>query len=238
MSHLPKQRRGAMTRDRVIAAAIETFGEEGLAKARTRRVVERAGTNLVSIHYHFGSKDQLYCACAEHIARTIRDRSTAVLDRGKALVREPAASHQDLVECVCAIFDEFAGIGLSGGMPEGWRQFVVREQMEPTGTGAFELIFSSVRPFFDTVFGLAGRIIGRKPTDPEVRLLTTMIFGQISVFRTNQRGALKLMGWKRFGPKELAFIRMTARKYIVKLLAAEPARPPRARRPKRAAPAV
>lgn len=235
MPHLAKQRRGAMTRDRVIAAAIETFGEEGLAKARTRRVVERAGTNLVSIHYHFGSKDQLYCACAEHIARTIRDRSTAVLDRGKSLVKDPSASHRDLVECVCAIFDEFAGIGLSGGMPEGWRQFVVREQMEPTGTGAFELIFSSVRPFFDTVFGLIGRIIGRKPTDTDVRLLTTMIFGQISVFRTNQRGALKLMGWKRFGPKELAAIRMTARKYIVKLLADEPARPPRARRPKRVA---
>ena len=227
-----KQRRGAITRDRVIAAAIETFGEEGLAKARTRRVVERAGTNLVSIHYHFGSKDQLYCACAEHIARTIRDRSTAVLDRGKSLVKEPSASHRDMVEGVCAIFDEFAGIGLSSGMPEGWRQFVVREQMEPTATGAFELIFSSVRPFFDTVFGLIARIIGRTPADPEVRLLTTMIFGQISVFRTNQRGALRLMGWKQFGPKELAAIRATARKYIVKLLADEPARPPRARRSK------
>src|SRR6185295_13106338 len=96
---------------------------------------------------------------------------------------------------------------------------------------AFEAMFDAVRPLFDTVFSLIARLIDRPAENAEVRLLTTMIFGQVSVFRTNHTAALRLIGWQQFGPAELREIRTVARKYIFKLLdGTTPQRPPRAKK--------
>jgi hypothetical protein len=138
-----------------------------------------------------------------------------------------------LIEGVCALFDDFAALALAGGVPECWRRFLIREQVEPTATGAFELIFAAIRPFFDTVFTLIARLIDRPPDHSEVRLLATMIFGQVSVFRTNRAAALRLMGWRQLGRVELRQIRTIARKYIVRLLDGAPRKRPHAARSQR-----
>jgi AcrR family transcriptional regulator len=201
----------------VINAAIRTFGQEGYERTSTRALVGRAGTNLVAIHYHFGSKKAVYRAAARHIAAAIRERNREIIERSRLVAGRPDASRAELVEGVCSLFDDYAALALSGRMPECWRRFLMREQAEPSGTGAFELIFSAVRPFFDTAFLLIGRLIDRPPTHPDVRLLALMIFGQMSVFRTNRAAALRFMGWRTLGPRELGRIRRTARMHIHRL---------------------
>ena len=195
---------------------------EGFERTSTRALVERAGTNLVAIHYHFGSKEAVYRAAAQHIADSIRARSHTVLERARESADRPRASRRELIERVCDVFDDFAAFALVERVPECWRRFLTREQVEPTGTGAFEVIFEAIQPFFETMFRLISRLIGRPPTHPEVRLLTTMIFGQVSVFRTNRAAALKLLGWRQFGPRERREFRSVARKYIFRLLDAPP----------------
>lgn len=243
MARQPRQRRSEITRHRVIDAAIEAFGMEGFERTSTRALVERAGTNLVAIHYHFGNKDGVYRAAAEHIAAAIRERNEPVLERAQRVLDAPRVSRRALIECVCDVFDDFAGMVMAGGVPEGWRRFLLREQVEPTNTGAFEAIFDAIYPLWETMFRLIARLIGRPPDHPEVRLLTMMIFGQVSVFRTNRAWALRLLGWPRFGPAELRQIRAVSRAHIVTLLegraprgrAAPPA--PRPRRPRTQRPA-
>ncbi len=44
---------------RLLAAALESIAEHGLAGATSRDIARRAGTNLQAITYHFGSKDEL-----------------------------------------------------------------------------------------------------------------------------------------------------------------------------------
>ncbi len=224
----PRQRRSEITRHRVIDAAIEAFGMEGFERTSTRALVERAGTNLVSIHYHFGGKEALYLVAAEHIAATIRERNRPAVERGQALAARRDAPRDELIEGICSIYDDFAAMVLAGGMPECWRRFMTREQAQPSQTGASNIIFAATRPFFDTIFSLVGRVIGRPAKDPEVRLLAMMIFGQVSVFRTNHTAALRLLGWRQFGPSELRKIRAIGRKYIAKLLDVTPPRPVRA----------
>jgi AcrR family transcriptional regulator len=51
---------GDKTRKRIIDAAGELAAERGFANVSTRAVAERAGENLGSIHYHFGSKEGLF----------------------------------------------------------------------------------------------------------------------------------------------------------------------------------
>lgn len=213
-----RQRRAEVTRHRVIDAAIEAFGTEGFDRTSTRALVERAGTNLVSIHYHFGSKEAVYRAAAAHIADSIRQRSQAALERAEIVVEAPRSSRRQLIECVCDVYDEFSGMALAGGFPECWRQFLVREQVDPSRTGASEVIFTAIAPFFQAMFLLIARLLGEPPGHHEVRLLTTMILGQVSVIRMNRAGALNLLGWKAIGPKEISQMRKVTRKYIFKLL--------------------
>ena len=46
-------------RSRLVAAALESVADHGLAGATSRDIARRAGTNLQAITYHFGSKDEL-----------------------------------------------------------------------------------------------------------------------------------------------------------------------------------
>src|SRR6476659_4557721 len=141
MPTLSRQQRSEITRNRVIDAAIEAFGLEGFDRTSTRELVDRAGTNLVSIHYHFGSKEAVYKAAAEYIAERIGQRSQVVLERAERLLDAPRTSRDQLIACVCDVFDEFSGMALAGEFPECWRKFLIREQLDPTDTGAFEAMF-------------------------------------------------------------------------------------------------
>src|SRR5689334_18645442 len=112
MPALSRHQRAATTKSRVIDAAIEAFGMEGFDRTSTRELVDRAGTNLVSIHYHFGSKEALYKAAAEQIGARIGERSQAVLERAERLLDTARTPRRQLIACVCDVFDDFAGMAL------------------------------------------------------------------------------------------------------------------------------
>lgn len=49
----------ADTKDRILAAAEALFARQGFAATSLRNVIADAGVNLASVHYHFGSKEEL-----------------------------------------------------------------------------------------------------------------------------------------------------------------------------------
>jgi AcrR family transcriptional regulator len=53
---------GAATRTRILESAGKLFAENGFAQTPNKMVAERAGVDLASINYHFGSRDGLYQA--------------------------------------------------------------------------------------------------------------------------------------------------------------------------------
>lgn len=53
------------TRQRIIAAAMQLFGQVGYTQASTRAIAEEAGVNEVTLFRHFGSKKNLLLACME-----------------------------------------------------------------------------------------------------------------------------------------------------------------------------
>jgi AcrR family transcriptional regulator len=53
-------------RHRLLGAAAEEFAERGYESATVRDIVARARTNLNSVNYHFGSKQQLYVEVFRH----------------------------------------------------------------------------------------------------------------------------------------------------------------------------
>jgi AcrR family transcriptional regulator len=57
------------TRRQILAAAGEAFSEAGYVGATTRAVASRAGVNVATLHYHFGSKEGLYRAVLAEASR-------------------------------------------------------------------------------------------------------------------------------------------------------------------------
>lgn len=58
----PRDGDPAETRRVILRAAEDAFAASGFAGATTRQVAARAGVNVATLHYHFGSKERLYRA--------------------------------------------------------------------------------------------------------------------------------------------------------------------------------
>src|SRR5579863_8191936 len=63
--------RGEATRAALLRAALAQCGAKGFEAASTRAIASAARANLASIAYHFGSKDGLRLACADHVVAMI-----------------------------------------------------------------------------------------------------------------------------------------------------------------------
>lgn len=54
------------TREKLIEAALEVFAEQGYQNSTVQQIVERAGTNIAAINYHFGDKASFYGHVVSH----------------------------------------------------------------------------------------------------------------------------------------------------------------------------
>src|ERR1700687_388750 len=63
--------RADATRDALVRVALDRFGAKGFEATSTREIANAAGVNLAAIGYHFGGKEGLRKACAEHVAAVI-----------------------------------------------------------------------------------------------------------------------------------------------------------------------
>ena len=65
---------------RILQAAENIFAEQGYKAATTREIAKRAGVNLASIHYYWGSKDELCYAVIHHVMTRITELTKGLLD--------------------------------------------------------------------------------------------------------------------------------------------------------------
>lgn len=199
-----RQIRGDVTRNRVIEAAIEEFGTHGFEGTGTRALAQRAGTNLTAIRYHFGGKEGLYRAAAEHIATGMRQRLSVGLEPVLRVASDTHATHEDVIRAIGTLLETIAA-QVTGGIPDTWVTFVTREQLHPGA--AFDVMFSTVRRFLELLADLVGRLIRQPGTSPDARVLALMLFGQVAVFRTHRAAALRALGWRELGPEQQRLLR-------------------------------
>ncbi len=145
----------ADARARIFEAARELFAHHGYLGTTTRKICERAGVPLGSLHYHFDSKEALYVAVLEavlgeeaEIGRAIERELT-----GNGAVGSRAERLERLVRrWVDFLFDhtDVARIGLHRVVEDGVKDF-------PADT-------PSALPVGRAVEGLLERTLGVPPT--------------------------------------------------------------------------
>jgi AcrR family transcriptional regulator len=56
-------------RDRIVSAARDLFHKHGIRGIGVETIAEVAGSNKMTLYRHFGSKDDLVCACLQEVAQ-------------------------------------------------------------------------------------------------------------------------------------------------------------------------
>lgn len=199
-----KQDRGAETRARLVEAALDVFGHQGFEGATTREIARAAGANLAAIVYHFGSKEALYTAVAEHVVAQVSGRIAQpfamVVQRIDTL--GPAEAREALRTLVSTFIDSFIGGGEEAAR---WARFVVREQLDPTP--AFDIIYAFMGRMHEVATKLVAIATGSDPDSTETKLRAFTFIGQGMIFRIAQELVLRRLGLQALGDEERELIK-------------------------------
>lgn len=189
--------RGTETRERLIEAAIDVFGRHGYEGATTRQIAKAADANLAAIVYHFGSKEALYLAVAEHLVGIIEQRIGPVLAFVEASFPK---TPPEAIALLKRMLGTFVDVILGNAEAQRWARIIVREQLDPSA--AFDIIYG----FTGRAHTLATRLVavagGSDPETMETKLRAFTVIGQGLVFRVGNAMVLKRIEREELGPEE------------------------------------
>jgi len=72
------------TKEKILDSAERLFGEQGYGATSLRHIIAQAGVNLASVHYHFGSKEELLDAVVVRKLTPINTERLALLAAAEA----------------------------------------------------------------------------------------------------------------------------------------------------------
>ncbi|EIW9478963.1 MULTISPECIES: transcriptional regulator CecR [Klebsiella] len=187
--------KGEQAKSQLIAAAIAQFGEYGL-HATTRDIAAQAGQNIAAITYYFGSKDDLYLACAQWIADCIGENFRPHAEAAEALLAQTPPDKPALRELILRSCRDMSLL-LTQDDTVNLSKFISREQLSPTA--AYQLIHQQViAPLHSYLTRLIAAWTGRDANDTQMILHTHALLGEVLAFRLGRETILLRTGWAQF----------------------------------------
>lgn len=175
-----------MTQAKLLDIAIREFGLKGLEGASTRGIAAAAGTAMSSITYHYGSKEGLYLAAADHIAAQMADEMMPLLAQCRDGDGSPAAARRS----VHALMDHFVA-KMAGDRTADWSLFIMREELSPGE--AFDHIHAGMMG--EMLRCLADLIAAATRRDSRAaRVAAITLFGQGVTMRASRASIVRLLG--------------------------------------------
>ncbi|MFS2110624.1 CerR family C-terminal domain-containing protein [Sphingomonas sp. Sphisp140] len=207
-----------MTSQTLIDTAIEQFGRHGFEGASTREIARASGTAMSSITYHFGGKQGLYLAAADHIAASVRQIQGPALEVARQVAE--SGTRDQAIEALLALLDGFALMMISP-QTEAWALFITREQQTPTE--AFDRLYTGVmQGVVDTFVAAAARIRTDLP-DSEVRAMGILLFGQCLVLRVCRAAVIRILAVETIDEPTQKLLRARLRANALCILSENPA---------------
>ena len=164
----------ATTKELLIYNAGELFAEYGYEAVSTRMIAEQAGVKLSAIHYHFGSKENLY----QQVCLFAHDRHNVTtfdqVIQENPLLMETPEGQAEIIRTVIfrSFFDQFLT-----NRPEWVTKIILKEIVQPTS--AMELLVKEVfRPDAESSLQFY-KAIKPQATDAEAAALSDMHYGQL-----------------------------------------------------------
>ncbi|EPD6378008.1 transcriptional regulator CecR [Citrobacter freundii] len=198
--------KGEQAKNQLIAAALAQFGEYGL-HATTRDIAAQAGQNIAAITYYFGSKEDLYLACAQWIADFIGSQFRPHAEEAERLFAQPEPDRGAMRELILRACKNMIML-LTQDDTVNLSKFISREQLSPTA--AYQLVHDQViNPLHTHLTRLIAAYTGDDANDTQMILHTHAILGEVLAFRLGKETILLRTGWSQFDEDKTALIDQT-----------------------------
>src|SRR5580765_7760809 len=204
------------TRAALVLAALKLFGRQGFDGTSTREIAAEAKANIGSIAYHFGVKEGLRAAAADHIVETIQAIAGQAI--GPAQASTPSTAEAARAQLSTALE---AMVGFIVASPEAGEivQFVLRELSHPTA--ALDRIYDGVfEPAHRRLCLIWEQATGEPAESERTKLTVFTLIGQVIYFRIGREAVLRRMGWREIGAAEAAKVVTVATNNLEAMLGA------------------
>ncbi|MEO8352040.1 MAG: transcriptional regulator CecR [Chthoniobacteraceae bacterium] len=219
--------RGDEARERLLAAALEIFGNKNLEGATTREIAEAAGQNIASISYHFGGKEGLYHAVLKKSFERTQER---IRDALEPLVNLHSAEDLSRTQALNLILGFVRALYLrvmSRDESLAMTRLIVREQMKPTP--AFDLLYQNhLGVVHERLTWLVARVTGSNPKDAATIIRAHSLLGQLYAFCVARETARRRLRWTTLEGKNADAVIAVLEENITRMLP-----PPRRAKPNR-----
>lgn len=121
------------TKEHILNIAERLFAENGFAGTSLRKVIREADVNLSAVHYHFGSKEELFRAAIARIAQPVVVAQLERLSKCEAQKEQPTV--EDILETFLA--PPLQLILSSGDRSINCARFMGRSRTEPDSIRCF-----------------------------------------------------------------------------------------------------
>ncbi len=167
---------------KLLSAASEVFAERGYRKTTIAEICRRAGSNVASINYYFGSKDELYVEVWKNAFKEALRAYPA--DGG---VGAEASAEERLGAMVNSALHRILDSGRSGYSG----QILLREMSEPSGV-IDEIIHGIIKPLAERLSGIIRELLGPKAERGEIELCAMSVIHQfLAIGFKRSRGKLQ-----------------------------------------------
>jgi AcrR family transcriptional regulator len=189
----------------LIESGIVLFGARGYDGVTTRELAHGARTNISSIKYHFGGKEELYRAVLQEIIREINELVGPLLLALRNGVAE-ANGNQDVLTRLARQFAE-GWCRAALGDPRTQKRIppIVRELIQPSRH--FKVIYNG---FFRVLYEVLGELLaaahGQPAVDQQLQIRTHIIMNVVWGFIYTESLLWHQMGWSGYNRNRIEAI--------------------------------
>ncbi len=175
------------TRSRLLDAAGEIFADHGFAATTIQMISQRAGANIASVNYYFGSKENLYHEVLTYGRELSGD---TVQSLGASAVGDaPVLALEKFIR-------QYLRRLLSPKQPEWYNRLIAREIAEPT-SALGELIRIKIEPMREHLSIIVRHLHGEVSGDMEQQIMECIV-GQCLFYYRCRHVILRLRGHQEY----------------------------------------
>ncbi len=156
----PRNADPALTRQRILDAAIRHFGDGGLKATSLRQIASDAGVTFATVHHHFGTKDELHARCVEECFTNLEGLEGDLMK----VVAEHAGDIETVIRraAMCAF-----GYALERNL---YSRFLLRTTVFEAEGPFRERLVEAQQNYLDTASRLLAPVLGRSERELRVPL--------------------------------------------------------------------
>ena len=163
------------TRERLLDAARELFAERGFHNATVRDIAARARTNLASINYYFGSKDDLYREVMRRSYRRIAEAEQTEAGAALDCRMPPEERLRNFVRGLIPASE-------ATGEDEQHRRLIAWEHLAPTGAVA-SIEEIEIMPHLESAKEIVRTFLPDDTSADDLAATALWLTGQCLIFR-------------------------------------------------------